>query len=200
MFIAGFDTVSTSAAIMLYFLAKNPEYQERLYKEICEAVESSETPGQLDYASIMNLMYMDQFFQEALRMYPLIHLERSSATDYKLPNTDIFINKDMLVRFPVPAVVKDPKYFSNPERFNPENFNAENKIDRHPLASGSFGHGPRNCIAQRFATLEVKTVVARIMQKYRVLTCEKTVEKLVPDPKSRSFQPKGEIWIAVQKR
>ena len=200
MFVAGFNTVSSSSAIMLYFLAKKPEFQECLYKEISEALESAETPGQLDYASIMNLQYMDQFFQETLRMYPFIHLQRSSVTEYTLPNTDITIPKDMLVRFASTAVVKDPKYFPNPEEFNPENFNAENKTNRHPLASGGFGHGPRNCIAQRFAKLEIKIVIARIMQKYRILTCEKTIEKLVPDPKSREFQPKGGVWITVEKR
>ena len=148
----------------------------------------------------MNLPYMEMFFQESLRMYPLTHLERASNTAYKIPGTEITLPKDLLVRFPAPSIVKDPKYFPNPEVFNPENFTAANKNARHSLASGGFGHGPRNCIAQRFATMEVKIVVARILHKYRILPCDKTVDKLIPDPKSRSQQPKGEVWIKVELR
>lgn len=199
MFIAGFDTVSNSTAILFYFLAKNPEYQERLYQEIAEAVQVAGTE-ELDYAGIMNLPYLEMFFQESLRMYPLTHLERSSNTVYKIPGTEITLPKDLIVRFPATAVVKDPKYFPNPEVFDPENFTTANKKARHPLASGGFGHGPRNCIAQRFATMEVKIVVARILHKYRILPCDKTVDKLIPDPKSRAQQPKGEVWIKVELR
>ena len=199
MFLAGFDTVSSSTAIIFYFLAKNPDCQERLYQEIADAVKVAGTE-ELDYAGVMNLPYMEMFFQESLRMYPLTHLERASNTEYKIPGTKITLPKDMLVRFPATSIAKDPKYFPNPEVFNPENFTAANKNARHPLASGGFGHGPRNCIAQRFATMEVKIVVARILHKYRILPCDKTVNKLIPDPKSRSQQPKGEVWIKVELR
>ena len=199
MFLAGFDTVSSATSILFYFLAKNPEYQERLYQEIAEAVEVAGT-DHLDYAGVMNLPYMEMFFQESLRMYPLTHLERSSNTPYKIPGTEIVIPKNLMVRFPATSIVKDPKYFPNPEVFNPENFTAANKNARHPLASGGFGHGPRNCIAQRFATMEVKIVVARVLHNYRILPCDKTVDELIPDPKSRSQQPKGEVWIKAERR
>ena len=199
MFMAGYNQVSTVATMMLYFMAKNPEYQERLYQEIAEAVEVAGT-DHLDYAGVMNLPYMEMFFQETFRMYPFGHLERASVNPYKIPGTEITIPKDVVVRFAAGGIAKDPNYFPNPEVFNPENFTAANKNARHPLASGGFGHGPRNCIAQRFATMEVKILIARILTKFRILTCDKTIDKLIPNPRSRVHQPKGEVWITVEQR
>ncbi|XP_066926982.1 cytochrome P450 6B7-like [Clytia hemisphaerica] len=199
MLIAGVDTVSSTSSMMMYFLAKNQDCQEKLYQEIKESIEST-CSDQFDYAAIMNMPYMEKFFQESLRMYPVTHLERGSVNDYKIPGTEMVIPKDIVVRFPVTGIVKDEKYFSNPNVFDPENFSAEKKADRHPFASGGFGHGPRNCIAQRFATMEVKIVVARMLSKYKVIPCSKTVDELIPDPKSRSQFPKGDVWFSVEKR
>ena len=199
MFMAGYNQVSTVATMMLYFMAKNPEYQERFYQEISEAVKVAGT-DQLDYPVVMNLPYMEMFFQETFRMYPFGHLERASVKPYKIPGTDVTIPKDVIVRFAAGGIAKDPKYYPNPEVFNPENFTAANKNARHPLASGGFGHGPRNCIAQRFATMEIKILIARILTKFRILPCNKTIDVLIPNPRSRQHQPIGEIWITVELR
>ena len=48
--------------------------------------------------------------------------------------------------------------------------------------------------------MEVKIVVARMLSKYRVIPCSKTVDELIPNPKSRSQSPKGDVWVSVQKR
>jgi len=143
---------------------------------------------------------MEKFFQESFRMYPLMHLERASVNDFKIPDTDLVIPKDVYVLIASSAFVKDEKYFPNPTVFDPENFAPEMKAARHPFASGGFGHGPRNCIAQRFATMEVKIIMSRILMKYRVLKCDKTVEKLIPDPTSMSQDPIGSVWFTVEKR
>jgi cytochrome P450 len=50
-----------------------------------------------------------------------------------------------------------------PERFEIENFR---KMDSHAFIP--FSAGPRNCIGQSFAMHEVKTVVARILNSFRL--------------------------------
>ena len=199
MFLAGFETVTGVGSMIMYFMAKNPECQQKLYEELNKAVEEN-GDSNFDYQTIMNMPYLEMVFQECQRMYPLGHIERASVNDYKIPGTDVVIPKDIFVRVPISEFCKDEKFFPNPEVFNPENFTAENKANRSPLASGGFGHGPRNCIAQRFATMEVKLLVGRLLHKYRVEPCSKTVESLVPDPKSRSFLPKGGVWVKLEKR
>ena len=48
MFLAGFDTVSTAAGVSLYFLAKHPDYQERLYQEVSKACLLYTSPSPRD--------------------------------------------------------------------------------------------------------------------------------------------------------
>lgn len=199
LFLAGFDTVSSTAGLILLMLAKNQDVQETLYEEISSTVKKHGNE-KIDYAAVMGMDYMDKVFLESQRFYPLTHLERSCGRDYKVPGTDVIIPKDTIVRIPVPAIVKDEAYYNNPEKFDPENYNEENKAKRHPYVTGGFGHGPRNCIAIRFATLEVKIAIARIVNKFKILPCDKTVNELIPDPNSRSFLPKGGIWFTVEKR
>ena len=199
MFLAGLETLTNVGSLIMYFMATNEDCQEKLHKELKEAADKKGDVN-FDYTTIMNLPYLEKVFQESQRMYPMGPLERASVNEYTIPGTNITIPKDIYVRIPVGAIVKDAKYFPDPEVFNPDNFDAEKKAARHSLASGGFGHGPRNCIAQRFATMEVKILVARILHKYHVLRCEKTVDHLVPDTTSTSFLPKGGTWIAFQMR
>lgn len=49
-------------AITMYFLAKNPDVQERLYDEICDAVEKTGNE-QFDYDTIQEMPYLEQVNQ-----------------------------------------------------------------------------------------------------------------------------------------
>jgi len=96
--------------------------------------------------------------------------------------------------------MRDGLFYNQPEVFNPGNFSPEKKSERSPYAFLAFGQGPRNCIGMRFALLQVKTAIARLVFNYKILRSGKTVDQLIPDPMSRSAMPKGGIWLKVVKR
>ena len=73
----------------------------------------------------------------------------------------------MIVVVPIYAIHHDPKIWPEPEKFNPYRFTPEEKAKHGPYDWMPFGAGPRNCIAMRFALLEVKVAAAFLLQKYK---------------------------------
>ena len=191
LFMAGFDTSSTIMACALYHLAQNQDVQEKLHKEL-------ETKGEvtsMDYATIQSLPFLEAVLLEAMRLFPIAGMERLCAKDYKVPNLDFIIPREMMVQIPASAMMKDEKHFGpEPDRFNPERDALKSNF-----AFMAFGQGPRSCIGMRFAMLITKIAVAKTIEGFRVLPCSKTVEKLLHDQNVHP-QPKGGVWIKVQKR
>ena len=200
LFFAGFDTSSSGMSLAAFLLAKNQECQEKLYQEIKDAVDANSGNEHLPYNVIQELPYLEQCIHESLRIYPLANLERKCVSDYKFKGTDFVVPKGMLVQVASVTMMKDEKYFPNPEQFNPDNFSEEAVAKRGPYPYMGFGHGPRNCVGKRFALLQVKIALARLIYNYKLVPCSKTIDKLEIDPKSSSQQPKGGLWVKPIKR
>ncbi len=65
---------------------------------------------------------------------------------------------------------RDPALWENPSVFDPERFSPERSASRHRFAHVPFGGGPRYCIGNHLAMLELPIMVAMIAQRYRFRT------------------------------
>jgi cytochrome P450 len=202
LFLAGFDTTSSTLAVVMHFLATNPESQDKLYQEIRNAVEDHDgQEDKMDYNSLNGLQYTENIIMESLRCYDFVGaLERLCVKDYHIAELNFTAPKDMLVQIPGNSIMRDDQCFPNAKEFNPDNFDPEIRKTRSPYAFMSFGQGPRNCVGMRFAYLQMKLALVHIINNYQVLPCDKTPKELVADPTNSSGLAKGGMWVKLQPR
>ncbi|KZC14179.1 Cytochrome P450 6k1 [Dufourea novaeangliae] len=197
-FSGGFETSSTTISFSLYELALNMDVQRTLRREILQALE--ETDGQITYEMVNTLPYLDMVVSETLRKYPpLGFLDRVAVADYKIPNSDVVIEKGTPVYVPMIGLHHDPEYFPDPEKFDPLRFNEENEQKRPNYTYFPFGEGPHICIGMRLGLLQSKLGLVQVLSKYEVTPCEKTLIPMVMDPKELTTTALGGIYLNVRK-
>ncbi|KAF2896448.1 hypothetical protein ILUMI_09728 [Ignelater luminosus] len=197
-FFAGFETSARTLTFCFYELASNMEIQEKLRTEIQNVL--AKYGGRVTYDAVMEMTYMQKCISETLRKYPPIPgITRKCTERYKLPDTNVIIEKDVLIFVPISAFHHDPEYYPNPEKFDPERFSSENQFGRHQYAWLPFGEGPRACIGMRFAIMQVKVGLAALLQKYKFSVNSKTQIPFVFDPMHVFLTPKHGIWLNVEK-
>lgn len=77
---------------------------------------------------------------------PVPVIVRKATKDYKIPDSDVTIEKGTSVTICNYGMQMDEKYFPNPEKFEPERFADEEKSKTNNYAYLPFGGGPRFCI------------------------------------------------------
>ena len=198
-FSVGFETSSQLLAYCTYCLALNPDCQEKLHDEIEQMLNTNH--GQIDYDIVSKMNYLDAVISETLRLYnPVLRMERQASEDYVLGNTGIVIEKEMIVGIPVWALHHDPQYYPNPYTFDPERFSIENRERIVPYTYLPFGAGPRNCIGTRFALLETKIALIKVLSNYRFIKSTGTKIPLRFLPVGRPLLRCEHVVVGVEKR
>lgn len=77
------------------------------------------------------------------------------------------VPKSVTIAVLASSLHRDAKYYPDPDVFNPERFFGGDSS--HPFSFMAFSAGPRNCIGQRFAMLELKLALAKILRTFNVL-------------------------------
>ncbi|XP_046422449.1 uncharacterized protein LOC124180747 [Neodiprion fabricii] len=197
-FAAGFETSSTLVSFTLHELSLQPELQTKLREEILTALEESD--GKLSYDLVQNLPYLAKVAWETLRKYPSVpFLDREAICDYTIPKTGLLIKKGTPVYIPLVGLHYDPEYYSDPVKYDPERFSEENKKKRPAFTYLPFGEGPRNCIGLRFGLMQAKIGLIKILSKFEVSPCNKTLNPMRVDPKALTYSSDGGLFHRVRR-
>jgi cytochrome P450 len=162
-FIAGHATIASALTWTWYLLSTHPESWRRLRAEV-EEVLGGRPPA---VADLPRLAYTTMVVQEAMRLYPPIYLVlRRAQVDDEVGGHRIPAGANIAL---CPYVThRHPEFWDNPEGFEPERFAPEAARRRHRQAFLPFSGGPRRCIGERFAMLQLPLVVAMVAQRYRL--------------------------------
>ncbi|CAB3365211.1 Hypothetical predicted protein [Cloeon dipterum] len=172
-FVGGFETSSSALTFALMELARHPEVQQKARDNIVEVLKRH--GGEMSYQALQEMTYLDNIFQEALRMYPPVpFLNRVCTKNYTIPQTNVTLEKGNVLLIPTRALQNDPQYFEDPDIFNPDRFDDENSVKNKNLLL-AFGDGPRQCIGIRFAKMQSKLGLFAILRHFEVLQPSKTV-------------------------
>eukprot|EP00795_Rhopilema_esculentum_P016292 gene16292-7678_t len=193
--LAGYDTSSNVLCLTCYHLALYPEVQDKVYEEVMRICESKETTT---YDEIKEMVYLEACVSETLRLYPPGFVT-TRTIDKSCVINGVHFKKGMAVLIPSYALHRDEKYWPEPNAFQPERFLPENKESITQFTYLPFGDGPRNCIGMRFAQMEIKTILVRMLQKYRMVRGPETPVPLKMQPRV-VLSPGEPVWIRFEKR
>lgn len=192
--LAGHETTANALSFALHLLAHHPDVQERLQEEAAEVL-GSRTPVADDYAK---LGYATQIFAETMRLYPPVWTTaRTCAVEYEIAGFRIPVGASVLA--PQYAVHRDPRWWSEPDKFDPERFTPAGKAGRPRYAYFPFAGGSRQCIAEGLAWMEGTLVLATIARDWKLtpLPGSSSIPDLNP---AVSLRPKRGVRLHLARR
>jgi cytochrome P450 len=192
MVLAGHETTANSLAFTLYLLSKNPTVRQALEAEVDRALGDA-APG----ADVLSRVPLARAVcEESLRLYPPAWVfERQAKADdvvggYRVP-------KGAIVATSPYALHRRASTFPDPERFDPGRFDETRRKSIGKYDYLPFGGGPRLCIGNAFALMEMAIVLAMIVRRFRVDVAPSFVPSLDP---ATTLRPSGGMPMRVTRR
>jgi cytochrome P450 len=159
IFAAGHETSSNALCWTLLLLTQHPKVLADLMDELTHVLKG-EPPRVEDLAQ---LPLLDRVVKESLRILPPVPFNhRISAVDTELGGYSIPRGSELITS--VYRTHRMSEFFPAGDRFRPERW--EN-LDPGPYVYNPFGAGPRMCIGATFALMEVRIVLAMLLQAFR---------------------------------
>jgi cytochrome P450 len=162
LMLAGHETTANALTWTLYLLAKHPQITQRLTGEV-DQVLAGRAPQPEDVPS---LKFTEMVFSESLRLYPPAWgiartvIEPYDAFGVHFPKNALVLTSQWIIQH-------DPRWYSDPMRFDPDRWTGEAKAARPKFSYFPFGAGPRQCIGEQFAWMEGILLLASIARNWK---------------------------------
>ncbi|XP_062140970.1 cytochrome P450 4ae1 [Drosophila sulfurigaster albostrigata] len=170
----GHDTTTSAASFCLYLLSRHAAVQQRLFEEL-HTHYGCDLQRPVVYSDFVELTYLHVVVKESLRLFPPIPAV-GRCLEKDLVIGDSILPSGTNVILLLWQLLRDEKFYEDPERFWPERHLATNKTNEGFSSYIPFSAGPRNCIGQRFALLELKTIVIKVLRQFELLPQGKEIK------------------------
>jgi cytochrome P450 len=187
LLLAGHETTAVALGWTLYLLAKHPLVAKKLHEEIETVL--GDRPGTA--ADVPKLGYADAVIREAMRLVPPAWaIGREAQEEISVAGHSFKKGTQLWVAQWV--VHHDARWFPEPELFKPERWQS-GSIPKHAYLP--FGGGPRVCIGNAFAMMEMILVLVTMARRFDF---HKTRD--VGIQASVTLRPKGGMQLRVTTR
>ncbi|XP_011643335.1 probable cytochrome P450 12a5, mitochondrial [Pogonomyrmex barbatus] len=168
MIILGVQAIINCEAFLLYFLAKNPRIQKRLYNEIISI--SPKIKYTLTKESLENMPYLKACIKESLRLRPAFpYLTRLlpsaiSLHGYTIPKGTFVIMANQITS-------QREEHFEDPEKYQPErwlNFDEYAYNNYQEYSCLPFGYGVRSCLGKSMAETQMMLLTAKLVREFTI--------------------------------
>ncbi|KAI4204793.1 MAG: hypothetical protein LQ350_000859 [Teloschistes chrysophthalmus] len=188
---AGHDTTSSTACYIVHMLAKNPEALRKLFQEHDEVygTDTAKTAQAItdDPHSLNRLPYTMAVIREVLRLRPPVSSVREGELDMYVEFDGQRYPTEHMMVWPVSyAMHRSPDLWVKAEEFIPERFLAKEGEPLFPIKGAwrPFEFGPRNCIGQELAYIELKIFMILTLRDFDIRTAYNEQDKI--DGRDRS--------------
>lgn len=193
LFSAGSDTSAMSLNWAFLYMANYPDVQEQCRKELRNLTDLNRSVKMSDRE---DLPFVNATILEVQRISTVVpgsvpHVAEKDSTigGYDIP-------KGTIVQFMFDGVHNDPRYWKEPRVFNPNRWLTEDKkIIKHE-AYLPFSWGPRSCLGEPLAKMEIFLFFSNLLQKFAFTSSEEDPVNLIGQVTGITFQPYRTIICA----
>ncbi|MBV8034159.1 MAG: cytochrome P450 [Pelomonas sp.] len=172
-FQAGHETSATALLWWSALLAANPEVQARARAEV-DTQLAGHTPTA---AHVDSLPFLTATLKEAMRLYPPVAALMTRRLTREITLGGVRLPARTLVRVTPWQLHRDPRWWQEPQAFRPERFMpGAAEIPRGAYIP--FGLGPRVCLGQHFAMLEMMLIAALVLQRFTLAGAEPPLPRM----------------------
>ena len=173
--LAGHDTTSSTLCYIFYLLSCNPSALQRVRAEHDGAFGSdlAQTEAKIteNPHCLNQLPFTLAIIKEALRLFPVASSTRDGEPGFSLTqNGHQYPTEGFTIWCTHQAMHREPAYWPQPDSFVPERWLVSENDPLHPIKGAwrPFEFGPRNCIGQELALLELKLVMVMTLRELTI--------------------------------
>ena len=197
LFVAGSETTYNTLDWAFLCMVEHPEIQRKFQQEIAETVGNRS----INYADRVDLSYIDATITEVQRYASIVPLSLQHCTSKDTTLMGYHIPKNTVILPSLYSANMDPNYWKEPTKFKPDRFlDSKGKLVKKK-ALMPFSVGPRTCLGEPLARMELFLVFANLLQKFTFeRECDDVRHVIEPKPSDHLVSSPCPFKIRVKKR